>query len=77
MYFLFQQFLHLSEVAFKGIEKAEVILHTVSSISVFLDAVYGGGSVSFRNSLQPTTSLNSGAVYWKCCNGMARYSGGM
>ena len=48
---LYQQFLHMSQVAFEGIE---VIFHTVPSGLVhfgFLDAVsalYGGGRVSYN-----------------------------
>ena len=51
---LYQQFLHMSQVAFEGIEKEEVIFHTVPSRLVhfgFLDAVsalYGGGRVSYN-----------------------------
>ena len=51
---LYQQFLHMSQVAFEGIEKEEVIFHTVPSCLVhfgFLDAVsalYGGGRVSYN-----------------------------
>ena len=51
---LYQQFLHMSQVAFKGIENEEVIFHTVPSRFVyfgFLDAVsalYGGGRVSYN-----------------------------
>ena len=51
---LYQQFLHMSQVAFEGIENEEVIFHTVPSRLVhfgFLDAVsalYGGGRVSYN-----------------------------
>ena len=51
---LYQQFLHMSQVAFKGIKNEEVIFHTVPSRLVhfgFLDAVsalYGGGRVSYN-----------------------------
>ena len=51
---LYQQFLHMSQVAFEGIKNEEVIFHTVSSRLVhfgFLDAVsalYGGGRVSYN-----------------------------
>ena len=51
---LYQQFLHMSQVAFEGIENEEVIFHTVPSDLVhfgFLDAVsalYGGGRVSYN-----------------------------
>ena len=51
---LYQQFLHMSQVAFEGIENEEVIFHTVPSRLVhfgFLDAVsalYGGGSISYN-----------------------------
>ena len=51
---LYQQFLHMSQVAFEGIENEEVIFHTVPSHLVhfgFLDAVsalYGGGRVSYN-----------------------------
>ena len=51
---LYQQFLHMSQVAFEGIENKEVIFHTVPSRLVhfgFLDAVsalYGGGRVSYN-----------------------------
>ena len=51
---LYQQFLHLSQVAFEGIENEEVIFHTLPSSLVhfgFLDAVsalYGGGRVSYN-----------------------------
>ena len=51
---LYQQFLHMSQVAFEGIENEEVIFHTVPSSLVhfgFLDAVsalYGGGRVSYN-----------------------------
>ena len=51
---LYQQFLHMSQVAFEGIENEEVIFDTVPSRLVhfgFLDAVsalYGGGRVSYN-----------------------------
>ena len=51
---LYKQFLRLSEVAFEGIKKEEVIFHTVPPGLVdfgFLDAVsalYGGGKVSYN-----------------------------
>ena len=51
---LYQQFLHMSQVAFEGIENEDVIFHTVPSRLVhfgFLDAVsalYGGGRVSYN-----------------------------
>ena len=51
---LYQQFLHMSQVAFEGIENEEVIFNTVPSRLVhfgFLDAVsalYGGGRVSYN-----------------------------
>ena len=51
---LYQQFLHMSQVAFEGIENEEVIFHTVRSRLVhfgFLDAVsalYGGGRASYN-----------------------------
>ena len=51
---LYQQFLHMSQVAFEGIENEEVIFHTVPSRLIhfgFLDAVsalYGGGRVSYN-----------------------------
>ena len=51
---LYQQFLHMSQVAFEGIKKHKVIFHNVPSRLVhfgFLDAVsalYGGGKVSYN-----------------------------
>ena len=51
---LYQQFLHMSQVAFEGIKNEKVIFHTVPSNLVhfgFLDAVsalYGGGRVSYN-----------------------------
>ena len=51
---LYQQFLHMSQVAFEGIENEEVIFHTVPSCLVhfgFLDAVsalYGAGRASYN-----------------------------
>ena len=51
---LYQQFLHISQVAFEGIENEEVIFNIVPSCLVhfgFLDAVsalYGGGRVSYN-----------------------------
>ena len=51
---LYQQFLHMSQVAFEAIENEEVIFHTVPSRLIhfgFLDAVsafYGGGRVSYN-----------------------------
>ena len=51
---LYQQFLHLSEMAFEGVENKDVILHTIPSDLThfgFLDAVpafYGGGGVSYN-----------------------------
>ena len=51
---LYQQFLHMSQVAFEGIENEKIIFHTVPSRLVhfgFLDAVsalYGAGRVSYN-----------------------------
>ena len=51
---LYQQFLHMSQVAFEGIQNEEVIFHTMPSCLIhfgFLDAVsalYGGGRVSYN-----------------------------
>ena len=48
---LYQQFLHLSQVAYNGIKREEVIFHTSLSSLGFLDAVsalYGGGGVSYN-----------------------------
>ena len=51
---LYQQFLHLSEMAFEGVENNDVILHAIPSELKhfgFLDAVpalYGGGGVSYN-----------------------------
>ena len=51
---LYQQFLHLSEMAFEGVENKDVILHAIPSDLThfgFLDAVpalYGGGGVSYN-----------------------------
>ena len=50
---LYQQFLHLSQVAYNGIKSVEVIFHTsLHSLGLgFLDAVsalYGGGKVSYN-----------------------------
>ena len=49
---LYQQFLHLSQVAYNGIKREEVIFHTSLPGSLgFLDAVsalYGGGGVSYN-----------------------------
>ena len=51
---LYQQFLHMSQVAFEGIQNEKIILHTVPSHLVhfgFLGAVsalYGGGRVSYN-----------------------------
>ena len=51
---LYQEFLHMSQVAFEGIKNEEVIFHSVPSRLVhfgFLDAVsalYGGGRVSYN-----------------------------
>ena len=48
---LYQQFLHLSQVAYNGIKSEEVIFHTSLPSLGFLDAVsalYGGGGVSYN-----------------------------
>ena len=48
---LYQQFLHLSQVAYNGIKREEVIFHTSLPSLGFLDAVsalYGGGGVSYN-----------------------------
>ena len=51
---LYQQFLHLSEMAFEGVKNEDVILHAIPSDLThfgFLDAVpalYGGGGVSYN-----------------------------
>ena len=51
---LYQQFLHLSAMAFEGVENKDVILHAIPSDLThfgFLDAVpalYGGGGVSYN-----------------------------
>ena len=51
---LHEQFLHLSQIAFEGIENEKIIFHTLASGLVhfgFLDAVsalYGGGTVSYN-----------------------------
>ena len=48
---LYQQFLHLSQVAYNGIMREEVIFHTSLPSLGFLDAVsalYGGGGVSYN-----------------------------
>ena len=51
---LYQQFLHLSEMAFEGVENKDVILHAIPSDIThfgFLDAVptlYGGSGVSYN-----------------------------
>ena len=51
---LHEQFLHLSQIAFEGIENEKIIFHTLPSCLVhfgFLDAVsalYGGGRVSYN-----------------------------
>ena len=48
---LYQQFLHLSQVAYDGIKSEEVIFHTSLPSLGFLDAVsalYGGGGVSYN-----------------------------
>ena len=51
---LYQQFLHLSETVFEGVENEDVILHAIPSDLThfgFLDAVpalYGGGGVSYN-----------------------------
>ena len=48
---LYQQFLHLSQVAYNGIKREEVIFHTSLPSLGFLDAVsalYGGGRVSYN-----------------------------
>ena len=51
---LYQHFLHLSEMAFEGVENEDVILHAIPSDLThfgFLDAVpalYGGGGVSYN-----------------------------
>ena len=48
---LYQQFLHLSQVAFNGIEREDMIFHTPLPSLGFLDSVsalYGGGGVSYN-----------------------------
>ena len=51
---LYQQFLHMSEMAFEGVKNEDVILHAIPSDLThfgFLDAVpalYGGGGVSYN-----------------------------
>ena len=48
---LYQQFLHLSQVAYNGIKSLEVIFHSSLHSLGFLDAVsalYGGGKVSYN-----------------------------
>ena len=51
---LYQQFIHLSEMAFEGVKNEDVILHAIPSDLThfgFLDAVpalYGGGGVSYN-----------------------------